>query len=89
MEDLPSGAGGSLPLVDADKTLGLLSRGSLRSRLSPDVLWARLCPGAAWSKPLVVTDAVDDGSKCVELAQGLWGLMGGGGAQDVPPSART
>lgn len=33
---------------------------------------------AAWAKALVVTDVVEDGNWCVvEIALGLWGLVGG------------
>lgn len=34
--------------------------------------------GAAWAKAPVVTDVVEDGNWCVvEIALGLWGLVGG------------
>lgn len=37
-------------------------------------------PGAVWAKSLVVTDRVGNGRGCVEAAQGLWSLVGGGRA---------
>lgn len=43
-----------------------------------DRLWGS-SPGTVWAKAPVATDVVEDGGGCVEVAQGLWGLVGGGG----------
>lgn len=46
MVALPLGAGRSVPLVDAGKVLGLLSRGSLDQGSLQGQSGPKLCPGA-------------------------------------------